>query len=145
MGFELHITRKQNWFEEEPELNIALTEWLQYVSGDPEFRLDNYAEVELLDGKTLRAEQEGIAVWTAYSQDGADQNHAWFTYFRGSIFVKNPDQEIINKMVDIAQALSGKVQDDEGTLYERENYLDRQLKDVRVTGSPQKKPWWRFW
>jgi hypothetical protein len=59
--------------------------------------------------------------------------------------VKSPDQEIINKMVDIAQTLGGKVQDDEGTLYEKENYLDRQLKEVQVAPVPRKKPRWRFW
>ena len=145
MGFELHITRKQNWFDEEPAFDITLIDWLEYVSGDPEFRLDNYAALELPDGKILRTEQEGIAVWTAYSQDGVDQNQAWFTYFRGTISVKNPDQEIINKMVDIAQALGGKVQDDEGTSYEKENYLDGQMKEVRSTAVPRNKPWWRFW
>jgi hypothetical protein len=120
-------------------------EWIQYITCDPEFRLDNYAAVELPGGKILRVEQEGIAVWLAYSQEGVDQNHAWFTYFKGNISVKNPDQEIINKMVDIAQALGGKVQDDEGTSYEKENYQDKQLKEVQVTAAPRKKPRWRFW
>lgn len=68
-----------------------------------------------------------------------------FTYFRGCIDVKNPDQEIINKMVDIAEALGAKVQDDEGTVYGKEGYLDRQGEDVRVEAEGGKRKWWRFW
>jgi len=44
-----------------------------------------------------------------------------------------------NKMVGVAQALGGKVQDDEGTLYEKENYLDRHLKEIHVTPAPPKR------
>jgi hypothetical protein len=145
MGFELHITRKEDAYDDEPALDIALAEWLAYVAGDPEFRLDNYAQVELADGGVLRTEKVGIAVWTAYSKEGVGQNHAWFTYYKGSVDVKNPDQEIINKMLGIAQALGARVVDDEGTVYEKEGYLDRPLKDVRVTIGAQKKAWWQFW
>jgi hypothetical protein len=122
-----------------------LAEWLRHVAQDSEFRLDNYAQVELPDGSVLRTEEEGIAVWTAYSGEGPGQGHAWFTYFRGCIDVKNPDQEIINKMVDIAKALDAKVQDDEGTVYGTEGYLDRQGKDVRVEAEGGKRKRWRFW
>jgi hypothetical protein len=145
MGFELHITRKEDAYDDEPALDISLAEWLAYVGGDPEFRLDNFAQVELPDGGVLRTEKEGIAVWTAYSLDGVGQNHAWFTYYKGSVDVKNPDQEIINKMVDMAQALGARVVDDEGTVYEKEGYLDRPLKEGRVTRSTQKKTWRKFW
>jgi hypothetical protein len=145
MGFELHITRKENWYDADPTLDIALAEWLRYVAQDSEFRLDNYAQVELPDGGVLRTEEEGIAVWTAYSGEGSGQDHALFTYFRGCIDVKNPDQEIINKMVDIAEALGAKVQDDEGTVYGKEAYLGRQGKDVQVGAEVGKRKWWRFW
>jgi hypothetical protein len=145
MGLELHITRKENWYDKDPGTDISLAEWIQYVTQDPEFRLDGYAQVELPDGQVFGTEDEGIAVWTAYSQDGVNQHHAWFTYFQGNVSVKNPDQEIINKMVAIAQALGANVQDDEGGLYEKESYLDRELQKVKVTSSVKKKPWWRFW
>jgi len=145
MGVELHITRKENWYDEEPAQDILLAEWLQYVSEDPEFRLDNYAQVDVPNKGILRVEEEGIAVWTAYSGEGVGQNHAWFTYWRGCVIVKNPGQEIINKMVAVAEALGAKVQDDEGTVYEKEAYLDRQGKDVSVLAHGAKKKWWRLW
>jgi hypothetical protein len=145
MGFELHITRKEDAYDDAPALVIPLAEWLAYVAGDPEFRLDNFAQVDLRDGGVLRTEKEGIAVWTAYSHDGVRQNHAWFTYYKGSVDVKNPDQEIINKMVDIAQLLGARVVDDEGTAYEKKSYLDQPLKEVRVVVGPRKTAWWKFW
>ncbi|WP_157197703.1 MULTISPECIES: hypothetical protein [Methylomonas] len=37
MGYEVHITRKAEWFEEEgPEITIE--EWKNYVVSDPEMR-----------------------------------------------------------------------------------------------------------
>jgi hypothetical protein len=145
MGFELHITRREDAYDDEPELDIALAEWLTYVAADPEFRLDNFAQVELPDGGKLRTEEEGIAVWTAYSRDGIGQNHAWFTYYKGSVDVKNPDQEIINKMVEVAAALGARVVDDEGTVYEKERYLDEEIRDVHGAPRSGKKAWWQFW
>jgi hypothetical protein len=130
MGYDLHITRKENWFDNDPEKDISLAEWCEYVSKDPEMPLDNFAEIEFPDGEVLRTEKEGICVWEKYSQDGIWQNHAWFSHFQGNIFVKNPDQEIINKMVDIAHGLNAKVQGDEGELYDKADYLNSNLENV---------------
>ena len=145
MGYDIHITRKENWFDNESENNISLEEWLDYVSNDLDMRLDNFAQVQLPDGKIFRTDEEGICVWEKYSQDGIGQNHAWFTYYDGNILVKNPDQEIINKMVDIALKLNAKVQGDEGELYSKEDYLGENLKNVRSKIKGSSKPWWKFW
>ena len=43
MGYEIHITRKTEWFDEDgPE--ISLEDWKAYIASDPEMRLDGYAE-----------------------------------------------------------------------------------------------------
>ncbi|MDU0308687.1 hypothetical protein [Rhizobium sp. 10PS4] len=34
MGYDLHITRKVNWFDASP--SITLDDWLEYVANDPE-------------------------------------------------------------------------------------------------------------
>jgi len=145
MGYDIYITRKDNWFDDDPEKEISLAEWCEYVSNDPEMRLDNFAETELPDGKVFRIENEGICVWESYSLDGIEQNHAWFSYFKGNIFVKNPDQEIINKMVDIAHSLAAKVQGDEGEVYDTADYLNSNLKNVSSKTGDKVKPWWKFW
>jgi hypothetical protein len=142
MGYDVHITRKDNWYDDDNASEISLKEWNDYVSNDPDFRVDNFAQVDLPAGQILRIEKEGICVWTKYSRDGEDQNHAWFIHSRGNITVKNPDQEIINKMVQVAQKLNAKVQGDEDELYGKEDYLDQTLHDV---ATDFKKPWWKFW
>ena len=119
MGYELHITRKENWFDEEGSLQISIDEWYQLLSDDKEMRLDGFAEATASNGETVRVESKGLSVWTKYSGNGQDGNYAWFDYSNGSIVCNNPDDEIINKMLDVAQKLNAKVQGDEGEIYER--------------------------
>ena len=102
MGYELYITRQDNWFDDNIQKKISLEEWISYISKDSEMRLDNFAQIELPNKEIFRIEKEGIAVWEEYSGEGKGQNQAWFTYYNGNVQVKNPDQEIINKMVVIA-------------------------------------------
>jgi hypothetical protein len=102
-------------------------------------RLDGYAETRLQDGSVFRAEQEGLAVWTAYSRHDESGNKAWFVCRAGYVTVKNPDEEILRKMWSIAQDLSAKVQGDDGEIYDSSgngNYRQEPL---------PKKPWWKFW
>src|SRR5258708_1398062 len=108
MGYDIHITRKEDWSDDHgPE--ISLEEWLGGVRADPEMRLDGYAETRV-DGGTLRIESAGLAVWTAWSHDGEGGGMAWFDVSNGNIIVKNPDEEILGKMWVLAQILSANVQ-----------------------------------
>jgi prepilin-type processing-associated H-X9-DG protein len=117
MGYDVGITRKENWWDENgPE--IHLNEWIDVVAADRDMRLDGYAEAQVGDGKILRTENAGLSVWTAYSRHGEGGNMAWFDFRRGSIVVKNPDAEILQKMWSLAQTLSAKVQGDEGEFYD---------------------------
>jgi hypothetical protein len=117
MGYDVHITRKENWWEDNgPE--ISLDEWISVVTGDRDMRLDGYAEAQLGDGSVLRYERDGLSVWTAYSGHGKDGNMPWFDLCRGCVDVKNPDPEILQKMWSLAQVLSAKVQGDEGEFYD---------------------------
>jgi hypothetical protein len=143
MGYDIHITRKDQWFDDEgPE--IALAEWTAYVTGDPEMRLDGYAQAKNGSGDTLRVENEGLSLWLGYSGHQDNGNMAWFDFRRGSIIVKNPDAEILKKMWSIAQALSAKVQGDEGELYGVDGSVVDAQHPVAV-GINSKKPWWKVW
>jgi hypothetical protein len=138
MGYELHITRKEHWWDPEgPEISMA--EWLALVAADPEMRLDGYAEARLDNGHVLRTEQEGLSVWTAYSEHGRGGNMAWFAYWRGEITVKNPDDEIIRKTWLVAQFLSAKVQGDDGETY------DAAANPIPAEVNLPAKSWWKFW
>ncbi|WP_244956115.1 hypothetical protein [Rhizobium changzhiense] len=48
MGYDLHITRKTNWFDASP--SIALDDWLEYVANDSEIQHDGFAETPTVDG-----------------------------------------------------------------------------------------------
>ena len=116
MGYDLHITRVDEWVEAETN-PITLDEWRNYVENDPEMRMDGYAEAVTSQGETVRLESEGLAVWVAYSKHGEGGNMAWFLWSGGQVIVKNPDQEIIRKMVEIASMFKGQVRGDEDELY----------------------------
>ncbi len=45
MGYDVHITRKAEWSDDESA--ITLGEWLSVVDADPEMRLDGFAEANL--------------------------------------------------------------------------------------------------
>jgi hypothetical protein len=116
MGYDVYITRKQRWWDADgPE--IPLAEWTALVGADPNMRLDGYAETRVGDGSILRIENEGLSVWTAYSRH-SENGMAWFSFRQGNVVVKNPDLEILQKMWSLAQALSAKVQGDDGEFYD---------------------------
>lgn len=139
MGYDVHITRASDWLESETR-PISIEEWLAYVASDPEMRLDNYAQAEI-DGHVLRHESEGIAVWTTYSGHGVGGNMAWFYYSDGQVQVKNPDREILDKMLQIAGRFRAKVQGDEGEEYLRTEDLPSEEQTQRAL----RRPWWRIW
>lgn len=144
MGYELHITRKENWYDKNEQLFISEDEWKNFLSKDSEMRLDNFAETKLSNGNLLRMEKAGIAVWTANGEDMP----VWFDHNSGNITVKNPDEKIIKKMLNIASTFKAKVQGDEGEVYElnAKNEVVSKTQDGRITVVfDSKKPWWKFW
>lgn len=119
MGYDVHITRRQNWFDEDGPA-ISIDEWLKVVASDPEMRMDGHAEAVTSNGSVIRVENEGLAVWVKYSGHQPDGNMAWFDFRGGRITAKNPDAEILKKMWALAQRLSAKVQGDEGESYDKD-------------------------
>lgn len=142
MGYDIHITRQENWFDDDQDKIITLEEWEQLLADDPEMRLDNFAEATTTAGESIRMESEGIAVWTKYSGNGIHGNFAWFHYSNGNIACKNPDSEILEKMLTIAGRLKAKVQGDEGECYDSRT---TDLKTQENRSPIQEKPWWKFW
>lgn len=144
MGYEVHITRKTEWFAEDGPV-LSLEDWLAYVGSDSEMRPDGYAEATTPKGETLRTENPGIAVWTAYSGHGLNGNMAWFCHFQDRVTVKNPDAEILRTMHSIATSLGARVQGDEGEEYGADGKEKQHASEGRSVTSSGKKPWWQFW
>lgn len=146
MGYDVHITRKEEWFSDEGEA-IPLEEWQAYVAADPEMRLDGVAEATTPEGTVLRVENPGLAVWVAYSGHDDSGNMAWFSHHGDKVSVKNPDDEILRKMHAIASALGARVQGDEGELYDADGQPrapETADRPPAAAGAPR-RPWWKFW
>lgn len=111
MGYDVHITRKKSWIDEEGPV-ITAEEWLQYVATDPQLRLDPASKrhAVTLDIKSEYAEP-------------------WLEWFEGNIDTKNPDDAIRTKMVQIAAALGAKVQGDDGEIYRSGRFDDYYYED----------------
>ena len=116
MGYDVHITRAHDWIESESS-PITLDQWSAYVEADAEMSMDGRA-VATVDGQpVLEYHNDGLAVWTGYSQHDPRGNMAWFDHRDGRIIVKNPDHEILEKMKQVARELSANVLGDDGETY----------------------------
>jgi len=100
MGYDLHITRGENWAENNGHY-ISYEEWLTLVETDPELTPDS---------------RNGpyFAKWSGPSKD----NYPWFDWFEGNIYTKYPDRIMLEKMLQIADRLGATVQGDDGEIYE---------------------------
>ena len=148
MEQELHITRKKNWFDKDPQLNITLEEWAACVKNDPDMRLDNFTEIKLKNGEIYRYENPGAAVWVAWRQSAGKT--ARFDYRSGNITVVNPDEATIEKMQHIAFKLGAKVLNEEGVFCEAPETakIPEPRQPDFVTEPAQNtflKKWWKRW
>lgn len=144
MGYDIHITRQDNWYDDDISKQISLKEWKEYIESDFEMRLDNFAEATLPNGDKIRLENEGLAVWIKYPGDNFDNNHAWFDFRNGNITVKNPDSGIMKKMLSIAGKLKARMQGDEGEIYDLSE-INKVSSLLNTFNNKTKRPWWKFW
>ena len=99
MGWELHITKKEYWADEDGP-SISKSEWVKYVQSDPQIVQDS-ANTE--DDYLFKIDTEEWPLW--WNPD------------LGEIYTKNPNDSAIIKFKSIAKSLDAQVQDDEGELY----------------------------
>jgi hypothetical protein len=114
MGYELHITRREDWPDDGP--SISFDEWMAVVNADPELRLGGYVDRRLADGSVFR---QPLAVWIAHPRIGESDGMGVFDLAHGTVRAKNPDREVRCKMWRLAQVLNAKVQGDDGEFYDR--------------------------
>ena len=101
MGYDLHITRADQWSENEGQ-EISHEEWLKYVGSDPELKSDP------------QNPDNDFFVWTG---DPEYQEHL-LQWSSGNISSKYPVKPLVDKMIQIAGRLNAKVQGDDGEIYE---------------------------
>lgn len=115
MSYDLHICRGINEIDRK-EAHIILEEWENIVNNDVEMNMKGFAEAKLPNGKSLKIESNGLAVWNKKRLLRQDII-AYFNYNEGKISVSNPSDDIIKKMKDIANKLHAKVIGDDGEEY----------------------------
>lgn len=146
MGYDLHITRKEYWFDEEQNANdISLDEWLSYIhSSGSELELVDTHGVKMPEVEASSQVPPGFCEWTTHPLD----ERPWFDYYDGNISTKNPDEPTIKKMISIAKDFNAKVQGDNGEVYELSpnneiRHAGKRLEEE--TENKDKRPWWKFW
>jgi hypothetical protein len=98
MGYELHITRRKQWFDDGDD--IGKEEFIAYVRSDAEFTYPGECGDDFADWRSPSS---------AYT--------SWLQWFDGRILTKNPEAEFVDKMVAIAECLKATVQGDDGEVY----------------------------
>lgn len=120
MNYHVHITRKAtSWADAHDPAAITLAEWENYVIGDEEMRLDDQlAEPDFGAATTPATHVDGLSVWLAYSKKKRVGNYAWFYHDQDRITVRNPNEEILGKMLAIARVLHARVQGDDNEYFD---------------------------
>lgn len=104
MGYDVHITRADNWTQSY-EHPITEAEWLSVIASDTELRPSEYNE----------RNRAVAAFWTGYPGSGGGSD--CFVLDDGRITEKNVDNTVLRKMVEIARRLGARVQGDDGEEY----------------------------
>ena len=113
MGYDLHITRGESWADSK-EHPIPLDEWGDLVDKDPDLESQEHVEAtNPQTGEVIRMDTPGGAVWA----DPESETEAFFGYRSGKISVKNPDEQTVAKMKQIASQLAARVLGDEDEEY----------------------------
>lgn len=98
MGYDLHVTRKGFWADEEGP-QILLEEWCQVVELDPELEPDTQNDRKCF---IFHHPMGNVPI------DWRD---------RGEIITKNPNKITLAKLLKIAAELKAIVQGDDGEIY----------------------------
>jgi hypothetical protein len=101
-GYDVHITRKEFWADTAGE-RITLEQWKAYIKADPQVMSDREnGPTDFLI--TIRGTTFPL----------------WYNAKLGELYTKDPTDEAVHKLEDIARAMRAKVQGDDGELYPAE-------------------------
>ena len=98
MGYDLHITRKEFWADEDGP-SISTEEWNGYVESDKD--IENDAQNGEYDFLYINHPVEPIPLW----------------WYGGEVYTKNPDKDTVKKLIEIAQSLGARVLGDDNESY----------------------------
>ncbi|MGW4895052.1 hypothetical protein ACWEQL_22690 [Kitasatospora sp. NPDC004240] len=108
MGYDVHITRREIWWDEEGP-DISTLEWEAVVAGDPDL-------VMFSPDGGWGGEPQWIAELATGSQD-PELGEAMY-WREGRIVAKHPSDPLLAKMCQVARVLEARVQGDDGEYYD---------------------------
>ena len=134
MGYDLHITRREHWADDETGEPITREQWQAYVDADPTMRWSDPSD-------------DGMAFWFKRAEHREREDLPWLWWDMGEVISKNPDVELRRKMWTVAQSLGANLQGDDGELYGEDGERLAAPEDADGKGemSGGAKPWWKFW
>jgi hypothetical protein len=144
MGYDVHITRADEWFDGELA-PITLDEWIAIVRSDPELRPEPAASASLPGGDSLEVALPGLVVWTGWSQHGRSEAVIYLWHSRGCITSRPMDDQVLAKLHRIAQRLRARLVGDDGEEYGPDGrpLVDDPQPLPRRAPPPPRRPWWR--
>ena len=131
MGYDVHITRREDWSDQDGP-SITRAEWFHVISRDPSLRLARNVIIENNDGQQISLHEDTLTVWMDWPDRAEGRAEALFWHSAGTVHTKNPDRALLRKMYVIAGVLAAKVQGDEGEIYD-------------ASGEPVVRPGRRRW
>lgn len=98
-GYDIHVTRKAFWADTSGP-RITLDQWNAYVHSDPQVANDP------ANGPTDFLVTVGSTTFPL-----------WYNAELGELYAKDPTDEAVHKLENMARAMRAKVQGDDGELY----------------------------
>ncbi|WP_406864536.1 hypothetical protein ABZO31_30430 [Streptomyces sp. HUAS MG47] len=114
MGYDVHITRRTPFWDEEGEA-ITAGEWAAVVEADPELAFAGAAVAATGNDEALVCTNPLLACMTTHPEAGGEG--AWLDFRDGTVTVKNPDAVLLVKTKAVAALLGATVQGDDGEFH----------------------------
>lgn len=109
MSYDLHITKRERWFDKGND--IADIEWHHILSNHPDLIPVDSIETTLEGERIfLHYKNSKIAKWQG-------RETYWFFFSDGEISIANPDDDAIQKTKSVALSIKAKVLGDDGEEY----------------------------
>jgi hypothetical protein len=108
MGYDIHITRREDWWDEDGPV-IATHEWEALVENDADLTM-------IAPPPGWSGPSQWTAVMTTHPRE--ERLGTALHWEAGEISAKNPSDTLIAKMRQLARALHARVQGDDGEYYD---------------------------
>ncbi|MYM94055.1 hypothetical protein [Duganella vulcania] len=113
MGYDLHIT-KATESSRGSQKPISELEWKNAVAADGLLEMDTTATA--INPRTHEIIQVSNPLMASWTDPETNEKH-YFSYRRGEISVRNPSENAIKKMKELASRFGAQVLGDEGEIY----------------------------